>query len=436
MSAAGNEAFKIRTGGNYLFQVTSREDQPFRGALIRVQQQNNEIFQFVPVGVEAQDTLACVGSAIGVTHRNNNPKTAIGGLFSTNSTQGDIFIDVTVVDRNDDEGSIFSYTRYQIGVVSPSISPLTPPPTTLKTFRPTQTPSPTTTPYPTFADVCYVCGSEDMDVTQPDNTATLPGQVFSCRQLSVAASDRKIPQQLCPLAQAAATANCACALQTPAPSAAPTTPRPTPLATLAPTSTFYPTANSSRDQDTSCLLCGSNEQVANSNTTLAFDNALYTCGRLYKMLPLVDLLGKTLLVMILWPPLTNFVSARKSSPWSRQLHRQFPQYRPCNQCTLRIVWSVVQKKLSATKTLLFNFLEETIRADCSTMMLSLDDLIQTFVHPSSWTLKRFAHVCKKARPCHPLTPRYSAWQIAQQRLPCHRPSHPHRHTAWHRVQPL
>jgi len=282
MNSAGNSAFKVRTGGDYLFQVTSREDRPFRGALIRVQQQNNEIFKFVPVGVEAQDTLACVGSAIGVTHRNNNPKTTIGGLFSTNSTQGDIFIDVTVVDRNDDDvGSIFSYTRYQIGVVSPSVSP-TSPPTTLKTFRPTQTPSPTTTPYPTFADVCYVCGSEDMDVTQPDNTATLPGQVFSCRQLSVAASDRKIPPQLCPLAQAAATANCACALRTPAPSAAPTTPRPTPLATLAPTSTFYPTANSSRDQDTSCLLCGSNEQVANSNTTLAFDNALYTCGRLYK----------------------------------------------------------------------------------------------------------------------------------------------------------
>ena len=130
LNAADDGDFKIRTEGDYLFQVTTSPDatQPsfFKGALIRVRQNfddNDEVFEFDPVGDNAQDTLACVGrNVIGVTHRGSDPKTSLAGLFTTNSTR-DVVIGVTVVESNDDEqGSIYSYSQFRIGVVPPTVS--------------------------------------------------------------------------------------------------------------------------------------------------------------------------------------------------------------------------------------------------------------------------------------------------------------------------
>ena len=126
-------------------------------------------------------------------------------------------------------------------------------------------------------------------MTQPDNIAKLNGQAFLCQQLETAGQDRKIPPQLCVMAQAAATQSCGCAPRTDTPTATPTTLQPTGLATLTPTVTPYPTtsATTNFDQDNNqatCLLCDIGEQVAsfNKNTTLEFENTLYTCDRLYK----------------------------------------------------------------------------------------------------------------------------------------------------------
>ena len=138
------EEVQIRWQGDYEVAVEAvaasgeNQQRPFKGALIRVEQQPSnsgssiqsseggtaaaaEILTLV-AGRNARMAVACGAGAAGVTHTDAAEKTVLSGFFRTSSIET-VAIDVTVVLYNNSTGSIYAYQAFEVGVAAPHLSP-------------------------------------------------------------------------------------------------------------------------------------------------------------------------------------------------------------------------------------------------------------------------------------------------------------------------
>jgi len=113
------EPIEIRHQGDYKFEIRATEGKAFKGALIRVEQEQqteSQLMTFLP-GSNTHTALACAGGAAGVTHTNSMEKSEVSGFFRTSATSN-VQIDVTVVLYNNSTGSVYAYESFDIGVIA------------------------------------------------------------------------------------------------------------------------------------------------------------------------------------------------------------------------------------------------------------------------------------------------------------------------------
>jgi hypothetical protein len=224
------------------FGVLARESYPisvegqFKGVLIRLETEILNTTVDLTPGTNAQVASVCEAPVVGITHLDNTIKSEFSGTLFAEELGGAL-LDITVVLQNNATGSIFAYGGFNILFVDTAPPAPTLAPTTVPTFNNAATN--VTTP-PSERQVCYVCGSDTLDVN-PNLTTVFDGNEINCGELSQNGLQGLIDPMDCENATFVAQQDCECApLEVSQPPAITTAPPTGATATAAP-STKKPT---------------------------------------------------------------------------------------------------------------------------------------------------------------------------------------------------
>jgi hypothetical protein len=285
---------EIRYGVDYFIEIIATK--PFKGVLVRLesltftkqeQEQGAALYTLTPL-TNAQTAMACGASSSvqGVTHLDNAFKYIFSAellldLPSDVSKPSYYVMDVTVVDYNNETGSVYWYTQYTFqGVVElskneniiPALSPQV------------ASVSPTASPYPTYMSKCYVCGSEDRRVADPSVEVIVLGEEANCGEIENDGRRGFIPPEHCTIVQAAAADACGCqdVPITNAPVVAPTTTHNNSITTQ-PTRSAHPSISAFPTYTEKCFVCSGkpNQIVLNGLQRVTLEGVIGTCVQLH-----------------------------------------------------------------------------------------------------------------------------------------------------------
>jgi hypothetical protein len=302
MSSTTTVTTSVLLGVEHTVEIVASQN-PFKGALIRVESSHAATFALTPM-IHAQQASACtVPNVQGVTHTSNALKNVVSAAFFTPEA-GDFVVDVTVVDVNNaTHGSVYWYSQYRIRSVpylleeQQTVSDPQPPPAPSAAVGRVRTapvvPSspaaahpmshpktllPTVSPFPTYAEKCSVCG-DGMRVGKPTMKVKISKEVASCKELEDDGNSGMIPLEMCSIARMAAKEVCGCVATTKLLSADDTMPSPGPARTYAPTvtslptATSFPTATAFPTYSEKCHVCGGDVHRA-----ITYFNKVVTVG--------------------------------------------------------------------------------------------------------------------------------------------------------------
>lgn len=130
--------FGLLIGDDPMVEIIATAN-PFRGALIRLEaKQGQTITGGLIPGINAQSASVCEAPVLGITHGDNDIKTSFSGVLKINNP-GLTTLDITVVEVNRGEFSIYGYGFYDlVFLLPPSLPPTTAP------VAPTLSPAPAT----------------------------------------------------------------------------------------------------------------------------------------------------------------------------------------------------------------------------------------------------------------------------------------------------
>jgi hypothetical protein len=231
---ASASPFLIEAGAYHVVEIVANT-RPFKGALIRVES-TTTVLSLDPLINAGEESECATSKAQGVSHVDNASKNAFSAGLTVQS-EGEVTLDVTVVEYNNATGSVFWYSHFKLKAVEDldhdSVS---------------------------SGDPCFVCGSEGTDVTGQSQVVMLTGLALTCPELSSLGRRSGIPSEMCDEATALAKASCGCL------------PMATPSAAKAPA----PTSAGK------CYVCGSEGSVVgNPNAEVLFENKASTCSDMY-----------------------------------------------------------------------------------------------------------------------------------------------------------
>jgi hypothetical protein len=225
----------IEVGSYHVVEIVA-DNRPFKGALI-LAESNSTGLSLDPL-INAGEESACgTSKAQGVSHVDNSFKNAFSAGLTVQS-EGEVTLDVTVVEYNNATGSVYWYSRFKLKVVEDLHDATA-----------------------SDGDQCFVCGSEGTDVTDQSQVVMLTGLALTCPELSSLGRRAGIPSDMCEEATALAKASCRC-LMMGSPSVAKT-----------PSPTFAE----------KCNVCGSEGAVVGNPTAkVLFENKAATCLDMYQ----------------------------------------------------------------------------------------------------------------------------------------------------------
>jgi hypothetical protein len=139
-------------------------------------------------------------------------------------------------------------------------------------LEPTISPAPSITPYPTFAEKCYVCDNdESQHVTANEKIVNVDGAIGTCLDLELQGLQGFIHPSLCEAAQTTAALVCECQSKN----------IPTDIQTLAPTTTPYPTSSFSPTYQEACYICVKpNHIITIPDAEIQVNHYALTCAEL------------------------------------------------------------------------------------------------------------------------------------------------------------
>jgi Reeler domain len=95
-------------------------NEPFKGILIRLESGSTDMTGVLSAGSALlQDAAACAAPVAGVTHTSSDEKTQVE-VSMTPEAEGTVQMDVTVVLRNNADGSTYYYGQYTVNVAAAS----------------------------------------------------------------------------------------------------------------------------------------------------------------------------------------------------------------------------------------------------------------------------------------------------------------------------
>ena len=156
----------------------------------------------------------------------------------------------------------------------------------LPTSTPTTSKSPTNTGTPTHEDICYICGNETNQISNPNQTVTLYGDLVYCSVVQAEALSRVLNIYEC-LTRQKVGCNCTTPFTTSSPMmqivSSPTDngSNSTLVPTFAPSTSSIPTSTGRPTYTEICYVCGSvTNAISNPNQTVVIYGGLYYCSEI------------------------------------------------------------------------------------------------------------------------------------------------------------
>jgi len=208
------QTFGVIQGSSLEVEIVATVNQ-FQGALIRLEPlQGQSVIGGLTPGVNAQDTMICADPVEGITHINSELKTLFTGTLQIDEP-GQTRLDITVVEMNSADTSIYMYGGFNLVVIPPPAAPAAPVPT------PAPVPVVVPVPVPALAET-----------PSPAQVATpSPAQVATPSPAQVATPS---PAQVATPSPAQVATPSPAQVATPSPAGFVPTPSPAPSLTLSP----------------------------------------------------------------------------------------------------------------------------------------------------------------------------------------------------------